>query len=157
VALRGVIIDLVINHEAFCQCGNKVDAGQEVGYWRSHLGAAHDKVVYCPYCKRPKTLLGERKWLMQHRERILSFQDRNLEMRGSLHSIDAELDANWRQVNIVFLRLLDKLPHCQECSDVAYFHIPNGPYYCKAHANGHSTAVSVEWSEELDRLGPEQA
>jgi hypothetical protein len=75
------------------------------------------------------------------------------ELAGAVAYLNSELDANWHKINTVSLRLLQKLPRCEECSEYATAQIRNGPFLCGSHAAEHPTAQTVEWAQEISELG----
>lgn len=53
------------------------------------------------------------------------------------------------QMYATLRKLLDRLPRCDECDEIATHQLRNGPYFCAFHAEGRSTAQRVDWYEEL--------
>lgn len=151
----GQLIDVVLDTQAFCSCGELVRPGATVGVWRSGIGRSRDKIVSCDSCQKPNTILGERAWLMKQREKVRAVQGPTAEMVGALTQYDYALDANWRHANVVLLRLLERLPKCSECSRTATHMVRYGLFFCDLHAKEHSTAQKVDWYQELKELGVE--
>lgn len=149
VAHFGHIVDVVLDIETFCQCGNKVFPGSKVGLWRSSKDREHDKIVSCVICRRPKTILGERRWLIQRYSALKN----SMERTPALVTIENELDLNWRRAEIVLMKLFEHLPKCDECANIATYQLQNGPFYCDEHSQSHSTAQRVPWYRELKELG----
>lgn len=67
----------------------------------------------------------------------------------SMRQLDAGLRVVEAELLQALLKLVDKLPRCEECSEVAEYSLKNGPYYCATHAQERSTAQKVEWAAEL--------
>lgn len=166
----GQVVMVELTGFGVCQCGAEVHEGSTVGYWYSGIGKSYDKIVSCPTCRRPKSILGERAWLIRQREYVRSLMTPFVpdgsggwapptappELGGALTYLDSQLDSNWRRANIVFLKLLEKLPKCDECSKTATYQIRYGPFFCDQHVAEHPTAQKVDWGSELVELGVDE-
>ena len=114
-----------------------------------------------------KTLLQRRHELVKHRDYLKNMRAPYLYGRnehGELMNMPAELDIRWSTVGQelnelcietqhILLKLLDKLPRCEECQKASTYQLPNGPFFCDLHAQEHPTAVEVAWCAELRELG----
>jgi hypothetical protein len=154
-----------------CRCGTTLLPTTPVSYWKSSYGSAHDQVISCPTCVRPTKLVPERMWLMKRRLLLKNMRMGFLyggtlteagevyhppippELAGEWSMVESELDSNWRKINVILMKLLEKLPRCEECSRYATYGIRHGPAYCDVHAEAHPTAQKLAWYEELDELG----
>jgi hypothetical protein len=146
---EGRLIEMVLPQGGVCRCNRRIAPMETVHYWQSSYGPAHDQVVACNYCERPKGLVPERMWLMKQRHALKSMP----EMLGSAAQIDSELDGNWRQINVIMMKLLEKLPTCDECPKYGTHGVRNGATYCDVHAGEHPTAQELPWTPELRELG----
>jgi hypothetical protein len=160
---EGHLIEMVLPQGGVCRCGRRVEAMETVQYWQSSYGQAHDQVVACNYCERPKGLIPERMWLMKQRHALKNMAFPHIygnpghpmppEILGSMQQLDSELDGNWRQINVIMMKLLEKLPTCEECPKYGTYGATGGVTYCDTHAGEHPTAQALPWAKELQELG----
>jgi hypothetical protein len=59
------------------------------------------------------------------------------------NSVGFEISQNHEKLVQTLLKLLEKLPKCEECSLTATYCVKNGPFFCDTHAREHATAVEV--------------
>lgn len=159
----GQVIEMNLTGFGVCsQCGTELEEGTRISYWHSRVGKGHDRIIACPACRRPTALLKERGWLMGQLNLLESSRAQfgvgsatmtHAELANSIAYIRSELESNWQKVNTVMLRLLSKLPKCEECPEYASHQIKNGPFLCDVHSSGHPTALRVDWAMELSELG----
>lgn len=161
---EGRLIEMVLPQGGVCRCNRRVAPMETVQYWQSAYGPAHDQVVACNHCERPKGLVPERMWLMKQRHALKNMTFPYLygnggntpvppELLGTVAQIDSELDGNWRQINVIMMKLLEKLPTCDECPKYGTHGVKNGATYCDVHAGEHPTAQELSWAPELRALG----
>ena len=165
--MPGQVIEMNLSGFGTCsQCGAELEDGAKISYWHSGTGKSFDKIVACPMCRRPTALLQERLWLINQltllrspRSQFSAYGTTVLrpmgpeELNGAIAYLNSELDSNWQRTNTVAIKLLMKLPKCEECSEYATHQIRNGPFFCDLHSAQHSTAQKVEWALELAELG----
>lgn len=168
---QGQVVEIALPVGGTCRCGSAVSPMTKVQFWRSAYGPAHDQIISCPTCERPKEPVPERMWLMKHRAVLKNLRfgytygstmgpggtinpaQMPPELEAAWYQVEADLEANWRRINVILTKLLDKLPRCDECSDYATHGVKNGPAYCAAHAKEHPTAQELAWAKELQELG----
>lgn len=165
--MPGQVVMMTLAGFGVCtQCGAEIADGALIGYWYSGTGRSFDKIISCPKCRRPTALLKERQWLIDQLTHLRSPRGQYTSNGASVQQrmspdeagrlaiyLETELDGNWGKINTVLLRLLQKLPKCEECSEYATHQIRNGPFFCEPHSGEHPTAQKLEWCDELSELG----
>lgn len=168
---HGQLVEVFMEAPGICRCGRPVAAGEKVQLWKSLYGPTHDHLVSCVRCERPTGLVPERMWLMKQRLAMKEHRFPFLygyavgpggvaippnmpqELADAWARLEADLDANWRNINTVMMRLLEKLPKCEECSKYATHSIKHGAFLCETHAAAYTTAQKLDWAKELEDLG----
>lgn len=168
---HGQVIEMELPIAGVCRCGCPVDPHVKVQFWRSAYGPMNDRILSCPACARPTAPVPERMWLMKQRAIVKDLRfgfmygsvvspdgsiapsQMPMELEANWAYLEAELDANWRKINIIMMKLLDHLPRCEECSQYATKAVKNGLSYCDAHAGEHPNAQELPWAKELRELG----
>lgn len=168
---HGQVIEMVMPTGGVCRCGRNISSMDKVSFWRSSYGPAHDQILACSGCERPKELIPERMWLMKQREALKNLRFPYIygssvlpggvavpvseppELHGAWVQNDSELDANWRNINVVLMKLLEKLPKCEDCQRYATVSLKNGPAYCDVHGQEYTSASDLPWVRELRELG----
>lgn len=155
-----------------CRCGEPVAPGTEVTIWVAMDGQGWQvggiQVLDCPACRCPEQLLPAHAWITSWRQKLKNLRfgymynaiprpgdPHQTQVEEAWHWIEQRLRANEKEQLRVLRALLDHLPRCTECEDIA-LHQMGSTYWCDSHVSGHPLAQEVTWAAEIRSLGREK-